>query len=63
LNAVGKLSASTFRGVISKNFLALHWRERIEVRVVPAMSTLTLALSRKRARGNACCCEILSEEQ
>jgi len=63
LNAVGKLGAIMFRGIISMNFLALHWRERIEVRVVPSKSALTLALSRKRARENACRCEIVSGEQ
>ena len=35
-----------FYGTIYKSFLALLWRERIEVRVVCADFALTLALSR-----------------
>ena len=34
----------------SENLLSLLWRERTEVRVAPVDFTLTLALSRKRAR-------------
>jgi len=31
--------------LVPKNFLALHWRERIEVRVVAVQLPLTLTLS------------------
>jgi hypothetical protein len=44
---VGIFSPSSYQ----YSLLALLWRERTEVRVAPSDFTLTLALSRKRARG------------
>jgi hypothetical protein len=44
------LLENILHAVFSYNFLALLWRERIEVRVVRRDFALTLALSRTRER-------------